>query len=229
MILSDAIILACRQNCAFARISWGEGWYAYFSSDNRGWVSREGVCASEPLQSKCGLTAETLLGNDWILVDSHTYDGKPRGLSAQESQEDEPPEVPKEDLLKYDLEEEAGKDFGDPQLHKDLTYVMNGWENGSNTPDFLLADFLIECFYAFEKTSRAREDWYGYPHVPGVGSTATDPNALDLLDCAETLLCNSRAGRDHTPEVWDGAVRKWMDAKHKVCRVGLDSTLGKKA
>ena len=34
-------------------------------------------------------------------------------------------------------------------------------ENGSNTPDFILAEFLCECLDAFDKASRAREKWYG--------------------------------------------------------------------
>lgn len=34
-------------------------------------------------------------------------------------------------------------------------------ENGSNTPDFILAEFLLDCLKAFDKTSRARETWYG--------------------------------------------------------------------
>ena len=34
-------------------------------------------------------------------------------------------------------------------------------ENVSNTPDFLLAEFLLSCLVAFETTSMRREDWYG--------------------------------------------------------------------
>jgi hypothetical protein len=34
-------------------------------------------------------------------------------------------------------------------------------ENGSNTPDFILAEFLTDCLAAFDKASRAREKWYG--------------------------------------------------------------------
>jgi len=33
-------------------------------------------------------------------------------------------------------------------------------ENGSNTPDFILAQFLVDCLIAFDKASRAREKWY---------------------------------------------------------------------
>lgn len=37
----------------------------------------------------------------------------------------------------------------------------NSAENGSNTPDFILAEFLTDCLAAFDKASRAREKWYG--------------------------------------------------------------------
>jgi hypothetical protein len=34
-------------------------------------------------------------------------------------------------------------------------------ENGSNTPDFLLAEYLISCLAAYERAVNARERWYG--------------------------------------------------------------------
>lgn len=34
-------------------------------------------------------------------------------------------------------------------------------ENGSDTPDFLLADYLIHCLEAFDTAVAAREQWYG--------------------------------------------------------------------
>ena len=34
-------------------------------------------------------------------------------------------------------------------------------ENGSDTPDFLLAEFLGNCLIVFDKTTRARTKWYG--------------------------------------------------------------------
>lgn len=45
----------------------------------------------------------------------------------------------------------------------DLEKLINrhSQENGSNTPDFLLAQYLRDCLDAFNKASRAREAWYG--------------------------------------------------------------------
>jgi hypothetical protein len=34
-------------------------------------------------------------------------------------------------------------------------------ENDSNTPDFILAEYVKDCLDIFAKTSRAREKWYG--------------------------------------------------------------------
>jgi len=36
-------------------------------------------------------------------------------------------------------------------------------ENGSNTPDFILAQFLNGCLYVFDATMVRREKWYGRP------------------------------------------------------------------
>jgi len=54
------------------------------------------------------------------------------------------------------------KDF-----EKELTELINrhSMENGSNTPDFILAEFLRNCLVAFNNTATRRDEWYG--PVPG--------------------------------------------------------------
>ena len=49
------------------------------------------------------------------------------------------------------------------ELRNELSAVLNRFsmENGSNTPDFILADYLMACLAAFDATSRAREKWFG--------------------------------------------------------------------
>jgi hypothetical protein len=56
-------------------------------------------------------------------------------------------------------------------FRKELENLINATsqENGSNTPDFILAEFLIDCLAAFDKASTKREDWYGHRHSPGQG------------------------------------------------------------
>jgi len=34
-------------------------------------------------------------------------------------------------------------------------------ENGSDTPDFILASYMNECLLAFNSAVSARESWYG--------------------------------------------------------------------
>lgn len=34
-------------------------------------------------------------------------------------------------------------------------------ENASNTPDFILASYLVECLKNYEAAVNAREKWYG--------------------------------------------------------------------
>ena len=36
----------------------------------------------------------------------------------------------------------------------------NSAENGSDTPDFVLAAYLTDCLEAFDKATRARQGWY---------------------------------------------------------------------
>ena len=48
-------------------------------------------------------------------------------------------------------------------FEKELENVINRYcmENGSNTPDFILATYLVNCLKTFNKISRRREKWYG--------------------------------------------------------------------
>lgn len=58
-------------------------------------------------------------------------------------------------------------------------------ENGSNTPDFILAEYLTDCLAAFDKASRARERWYG-KELSIVAVPITEP--LAELTKENTLL-----------------------------------------
>jgi hypothetical protein len=64
-------------------------------------------------------------------------------------------------------------------LCKDLASLLNRYsrENESNTPDFILADYLIGCLISFEQSVNAREKWYGRQTAPdgGSGPVPVDP------------------------------------------------------
>src|SRR4249920_1833933 len=48
-------------------------------------------------------------------------------------------------------------------FEKDLEHLLNkhSMENDSNTPDFILARYLVECLHAWNEGILARETWYG--------------------------------------------------------------------
>jgi hypothetical protein len=61
----------------------------------------------------------------------------------------------------------------------DLTALINKYslENGSNTPDFLLADYLVDCLAVFNVTMARRERWYG--RAPVTVAPPLGPGDLD--------------------------------------------------
>ena len=48
-------------------------------------------------------------------------------------------------------------------FRRELMVLINkhSKENGSDTPDFILAEYLIECLRVFDKTVKLRTEWYG--------------------------------------------------------------------
>ena len=49
------------------------------------------------------------------------------------------------------------------EFKKELENLINmhSVENGSNTPDFILAEYLCDCLSAYEKIHADNEKWYG--------------------------------------------------------------------
>lgn len=58
-------------------------------------------------------------------------------------------------------------DLGAP-FRTELGALLNQYsqENGSNTPDFILASYLVDCLRAFDAAVDARERWYGRGPTP---------------------------------------------------------------
>ena len=56
-------------------------------------------------------------------------------------------------------------------LREEISMVLNkhSRENFSNTPDFILGEYLISCLSAFETATRGREKWYGFENKPAQG------------------------------------------------------------
>ncbi len=52
-------------------------------------------------------------------------------------------------------------------LEQEITLVLNAnsAENGSNTPDHILAHYMLTCLAAFNIAVQRRDEWYGRnPH-----------------------------------------------------------------
>lgn len=53
--------------------------------------------------------------------------------------------------------------MSDDALRTELAALLNkhSAENGSDTPDFVLAQFLLNCLHAFDVAVADRTRWYG--------------------------------------------------------------------
>lgn len=49
------------------------------------------------------------------------------------------------------------------EFERELAVLINkhSKENGSDTPDFILAKYLLDCLGAFNRAVDTRENWYG--------------------------------------------------------------------
>lgn len=63
----------------------------------------------------------------------------------------------------------------EPTFEKELENLINRYskENGSNTPDFILAEYMSKCLTNFNDIVTKREKWYG--RGPKLHNPAIDP------------------------------------------------------
>ena len=55
-----------------------------------------------------------------------------------------------------------------PSFETDLRDLINRYsrENGSDTPDFILAQYLLACLAAFDSALQGRANWHGQAQQP---------------------------------------------------------------
>jgi hypothetical protein len=68
------------------------------------------------------------------------------------------------------------------EFRKALCNLINrhSTENGSDTPDFMLAEYLCDCLDNFDRIVRVRDEWYGRNaklEVPPQCQGPTPPNS----------------------------------------------------
>ena len=65
-----------------------------------------------------------------------------------------------------------------PSFRKELESLINihSMENGSDTPDFILAEFLSGCLRTFDAAVTRRAEWYGHTK-PRQEETDASPEA----------------------------------------------------
>ncbi len=63
------------------------------------------------------------------------------------------------------------------RFEKELQELINkhNEESASNTPDFVLAQYLEACLVAFNTATQRRETWYGHEATPSLGKLAGVP------------------------------------------------------
>lgn len=68
-------------------------------------------------------------------------------------------------------------------FRSELEQLLNGHakEHESNTPDFVLAQFIERALDAFDVATRARDHWYGIHMEPG-NTYVLEPRASKTLD-----------------------------------------------
>jgi hypothetical protein len=59
--------------------------------------------------------------------------------------------------------------MADTSFEVELEQLINkhSVENQSNTPDHILATYILECLQAFNRATMSREEWYGRKNRPG--------------------------------------------------------------
>lgn len=70
------------------------------------------------------------------------------------------------------------------EFERELSAAVNraSRENNSNTPDFILAQFMAAALQAFENASRAREHWYGSELRPALAPSETVPTSRERIE-----------------------------------------------
>lgn len=70
----------------------------------------------------------------------------------------------------------------DMKLQKELEHLINKFsrENESDTPDFILAEYIMGCLGAYETAVNARGKWYGHKTLSKDFKMEKEPYELSI-------------------------------------------------
>jgi hypothetical protein len=86
------------------------------------------------------------------------------------------------------------------EFEKELASLINrhSKENGSMTPDFILASYLTECLANFDRIMLWRQKWYSPEGVPAAerinGPKPTQARREPCFDCDTDGRCTMNCG-----------------------------------
>ncbi len=119
-------------------------------------------------------------------------------------------------FVEYPKEDEPWMPKPPQNLREDIQRAINcrSAENGSDTPDWILAEYLIGCLENFDKAVQAREVWYGRGSTPVPDdeipvSVANEPDLGEWLghvavSTLESHACGAPLGLPPLPPVPEG-------------------------
>jgi hypothetical protein len=74
---------------------------------------------------------------------------------------------------------------------EELTHLINRYslENGSDTPDFMLAEYLVSCLNAYERAVEQRSAWFGNKPIEVTIGNASQVyiNVKELCEAIESF------------------------------------------
>ena len=75
------------------------------------------------------------------------------------------------------------------KFEDELAEVINrhSKENSSNTPDYILANFLLDCLESWNCAINARDKWYGFKIVPGNRSLKTKNPPQNIVETGQNI------------------------------------------
>jgi len=86
------------------------------------------------------------------------------------------------------------------QLIQDFATAINkvSAENGSNTPDFILANYLMMCLENFDHIVKMHDDWYSVHLEPAkkMKVTVKQDNTIQLEEVFNSIVLKTKDGEE---------------------------------